>query len=55
MKRGAARREFVSVPRVLGSIRHDDKPASRLAPNGRNGHFDLCVAMNGGNDWHDLE
>jgi hypothetical protein len=36
-------------------IRHDDKAASRLAPKGRNGRFDLYVAMNGRNDWLDLE
>jgi hypothetical protein len=36
-------------------IRHDDKAASRLAPKGRDGRFDFCVAMNQGNDWHDLE
>jgi hypothetical protein len=43
------------MPTVLGSIRHDDKAASRLAPKGDDGRFDLHVAMNGGNDWHDLE
>jgi hypothetical protein len=37
------------------SIGHDDKAASRLAPNGDDGRFDLCVAMNGRNDWRDLE
>src|SRR5262249_11883942 len=37
------------------SIRHDDKAASRLAAKGDDGGLDLCVAMNGGNDWHDLE
>jgi hypothetical protein len=36
-------------------IRHDDKAASRLTPKGRNGRFDLYVAMNGRNDWLDLE
>ena len=36
-------------------IRHDDKAASRLAPKGDNGLFDLYVAMNGRNDWLDLE
>ena len=35
--------------------RHDDKAASRLAPQGVDGGFDLCVAMNGHRDWHDLE
>jgi hypothetical protein len=28
-------------------IRYDDKAASRLAPKGSDGRFDLCVAMNG--------
>jgi hypothetical protein len=36
-------------------IWHDGKPASRLAPKGRNGRFDLCVGMNGRNGWHELE
>jgi hypothetical protein len=36
-------------------IRDDDKAASRLAPKGDNGRSDFCVAMNGRNDWHDLE
>ena len=36
-------------------IRHDDKAASRLAPKGDDGRFDFYVAMNGRNDWHDLE
>ena len=36
-------------------IRDDDKAASRLAPQGRDGSFDLYVAMNGCNDWHDFE
>jgi hypothetical protein len=36
-------------------VRHDDKAASRLAPQGINGRFNLCVAMNGGSDRHDLE
>jgi hypothetical protein len=31
-------------------IRHDDKAASRLAPKGDDGRFDLHVAMNGRND-----
>jgi hypothetical protein len=35
--------------------RRDDKAASRLAPKGRDGRFDLSVAVNGRNDWHDLE
>jgi hypothetical protein len=26
-----------------------------LAPKGRDGRFDLWVAMNGRSDWHDLE
>jgi hypothetical protein len=36
-------------------IQHDDKTASGLAPKGNDGRFDLYVAMNGRNDWHDLE
>ena len=31
-------------------IRYDDKAASRLASKGRDGHFDLYVAVNGRND-----
>jgi hypothetical protein len=31
------------------------RAASRLAPKGRNGRFDLYVAMNGRSDWLDLE
>jgi hypothetical protein len=31
-------------------IRRDDKTASRLAPKGDDGRFDLCVAMNGRHD-----
>jgi hypothetical protein len=31
-------------------IPHDDKAASRLAPKGNDGRFDLCVAMNGRSD-----
>jgi hypothetical protein len=36
-------------------IRHNDNAASRLAPNGDDGRFDLNVAMNGRLDWLDLE
>jgi hypothetical protein len=36
------------------SIRRDDKAASRLTPKGRDGCFDLSVAMNGRRDWFDL-
>ena len=36
-------------------IRMDDKAASRLAPKGHDGRFDLYVAMNGLNDRLDLE
>jgi hypothetical protein len=36
-------------------FRHDDKAASRLAPNGDDGRFDICVAVNGRNGCHDLE
>src|SRR6516164_3100465 len=41
--------------RTRECIRHDDKAASRLAPKGDDGRFDFSIAMNGGNDWHDLE
>jgi hypothetical protein len=36
-------------------IRQDDKAASRLAPQGDDGGFDLCVVMNGSSDCLDLE
>jgi hypothetical protein len=36
-------------------IQHDDKAASRLAPKGDDGRFDLYVTMNRRNDWLDLE
>ena len=36
-------------------IRHDDKPASGLAPKGDDGSFDFSIAMNGRSDWRDLE
>ena len=36
-------------------IRHDNKAASRLTPQGDDGRFDLCVAMNARNDRLDLE
>ena len=36
-------------------FRDDDKPALRLAPKGDDGGVDFYVAMNGRNDWHDLE
>ena len=36
-------------------VRQNDKAASRLAPKARDGRFDFYVAMNGRNDWHDLE
>ena len=36
-------------------IPHDDKAASRLAPQGDDGHFDLYVAVNGRSDLLDLE
>jgi hypothetical protein len=32
-----------------------DKAASRLAPKGGDGRFDLYVATNGRSDWLDLE
>jgi hypothetical protein len=37
------------------SVGHDDKTASRLAPQGEDDCFDLYVAMNGRSEWHDLE
>ena len=36
-------------------IREDDKAASRLAPKGDDGPFDFYVAVNGRDDWLDLE
>jgi hypothetical protein len=36
-------------------IRVDHKAASRLAPKGHDGRFDLCVVTNGLNDLLDLE
>jgi hypothetical protein len=36
-------------------IPHDGKAASRLAPKGGDGRFDLYIAVNGRNDWRDLE
>jgi len=36
-------------------IRHDNKAASQLTPKGKDGHFDVFVAMNGRNSRHDLE
>jgi hypothetical protein len=36
-------------------IRQDDKASSRLASEGADGRFDLCVAMNGRYNWRDLE
>jgi hypothetical protein len=36
-------------------IRYDNKAASRLAPKGAYGRFDLYVTMNGRNDLLDLE
>jgi hypothetical protein len=36
-------------------VRHDDKAASRLTPKGDDRRLDFYVAMNGCNDWHDLE
>jgi hypothetical protein len=35
-------------------IRHDDKAASRLAPKGDNGRFNLYFVMNGRSDCLDL-
>jgi hypothetical protein len=36
-------------------IRLDNKAASRPAPQGDDGRFDFYIAMNGRNDWLDLE
>jgi hypothetical protein len=36
-------------------IRHFDKAASRLAPKGDDGCFDLYLATNGRNNWLDPE
>jgi hypothetical protein len=33
--------------RAREHIRHDDKPAWRLAPKGDDGHFDPYVVVNG--------
>jgi hypothetical protein len=41
--------------RVQEYIRDDDKAASRPAPNGDDGRFDLCFVVNVRNDWLDLE
>ena len=40
---------------VREQIRQNDEAASRLAPQGDDGRFDFFVAMNGRNDWLDLE
>jgi hypothetical protein len=40
--------------RLREYIRHDDKAASRFAPKVHDGRFDLYVAMNVSNGWHDL-
>ena len=37
------------------SIRQDDKAASRLAPKGDDGRFNLYFVMNGRSDCLDLE
>jgi hypothetical protein len=41
--------------RKLEWVRQDDKAASRLAPKGDDGRFDVHVAMNRRNDWCDPE
>jgi hypothetical protein len=38
-----------------GNSTRYDEPAPRLAPKVHDARFDLCVAMNRRNDWHDLE
>jgi hypothetical protein len=40
---------------VRECVREDDKTASRLAPKGDDGRFDLYVVMNGRNGWRDPE
>ena len=41
--------------RVHECTRQRYKAASRLTPEGGDGRFDLCVAVNGRNDWRDFE
>src|SRR5262249_2526113 len=36
-------------------VRHDDKAAEVLPPKVDDGRFNLHMAMDGPNDWHDLE
>jgi hypothetical protein len=49
------RRYYRRAMRDHEYIRHDDKAASRVAPKGVDGLFDLSVATNGRSDWHNLE
>src|SRR6516165_8679057 len=51
----ASRQYDRSAMRAHECIRDDNKAASRLAPKGDDGRFDLRVAVNGRNDWLDLE
>jgi hypothetical protein len=44
----------VYIPKANG-IRNKDEGASRFAPKSDDGRFDLFVAMNGRDDWLDLE
>ena len=41
--------------RARECIPHDDKAPSRFTPKGRDDRVDFFLAMNGRNDWHDLE
>src|SRR5262249_39551701 len=49
------RRNDRRAMRAREYIRHDDKAASRLAPKGDDGSFNLYVVMNGRSDCLDLE
>jgi hypothetical protein len=53
---GLMRFTFALVAVFISALtRVDDKAASRLAPKGLDGLFDLFVTMNGHDDWLDLE
>src|SRR5262249_47517333 len=48
-----AMRERESTRDDIAESTRGDKAASRLAPKGDDGRFDLYIAMNVRNDWHD--